>query len=453
MTGESPTERPALPRVIGLWGAVWLGLGAIIGSGVFVSLSLATSVGGPAVLVAVVLAALVAMANGLSSAQLAAAHPVSGGTYAYGHRYLSPTAGFAAGWMFLAAKSASAATAALGCASYLLHAVGGATGTPARMSVALALVGLLTLWASGGSQRSSRLNMLTVAVTLVGLGALVVCGWAAAPKRHMVWHLATDAWRHAQAAPLPLLQATALMFVAYTGYGRIATLGEEVIAPARTIPRAILATLALAMLVYTAVAATALAILGAPAFATASHAGGAPLEAVAHPVQLPWLARGIAAAAVTAMTGVLLNLLLGLSRVLLAMARLGEMPTSLAHIDPGSQSPRRAVWVIGAVIALLVLVGDVQLTWSFSAFSVLVYYGITHLAALRQPATERRLPRGIAVIGLVSCFGLAALVPWRVWLSGTALLAVGFAWRGWLARPPRRPHSPHSPHGPGSPQG
>lgn len=105
---------PSLARVVGLWGAVWMGLGSILGPGVFVSLGIAAGIVGGGVVVAVALAALVATASGLSSAQLAAAHPVSGGTYEYGHAFVHPAAGFAAGWMFLAAKSASAATAALG---------------------------------------------------------------------------------------------------------------------------------------------------------------------------------------------------------------------------------------------------------------------------------------------------------------------------------------------------
>ena len=140
-SGEESTPPPAaLARVVGLWGAVWMGLGSILGTGVFVSLGIATGVVGSGVVLAVALAALVATANGLSSAQLAAAHPVSGGTYEYGHRLVNPVAGFTAGWMFLAAKSASAATAALGCAGYLLHTLGLPDTVGVRVVVGLGIV-------------------------------------------------------------------------------------------------------------------------------------------------------------------------------------------------------------------------------------------------------------------------------------------------------------------------
>ncbi|MCB9545302.1 MAG: amino acid permease [Myxococcales bacterium] len=417
-----------LARVVGLWGAVWMGLGSILGTGVFVSLGLATGVAGGGIVWAVALAALVATANGLSSAQLAAAHPVSGGTYAYGHRYVHPLAGFTAGWMFLAAKSASAATAALGCAGYLLHGLGLPDGRAARIGVALALVVALTALVAGGLRRSNRVNVAIVSLTLAALGAFVVGGWLSVDAGDAVARVLAG-----EAASTPaLLQATALMFVAYTGYGRIATLGEEVRAPARTIPRAILATLALSMVLYVAVAATAVAVVGPDAFAAATRQAAAPLELVARAFRHPQVAWLVAAGAVTAMAGVLLNLLLGLSRVLFAMAQRREMPAPLAHVEAGS--PRRAVWAIGAVIAGLVLLGDIRTTWSFSAFTVLVYYGLTHVAALRLPAVDRRFPRAIAAAGLVACFGLAAFVELPVGLAGLGLVVVGLGVRAVMRR-------------------
>ncbi|MEZ4437110.1 MAG: APC family permease [bacterium] len=413
-----------LERSVGLWGAVWMGLGSIVGTGVFVSLGVAAGVAGPAIIIAVALAALVALANGLSSAALAAAHPVSGGTYEYGHRLVHPVAGFAAGCMFLAAKGASAATAALGFAGYLLHALALPARTGARIGVALALVVVLTALVAGGVRRSNRANAAIVSLTLLALAAFVGVGLANIDPTRLAEHLggATDVSLAA------LLHATALMFVAYTGYGRIATLGEEVVEPARTIPRAIVVTLASSAALYLAVAFTAVAAVGANAFAASTHAIAAPLEAVARTFAQPWVAPIVALGAVSAMAGVLLNLLLGLSRVLLAMARRGEAPGGLARVETGG-NPRRAVLAVGGVIAALVLLGDVKTTWSFSAFAVLIYYGITHIAALRLPAAQRRWPRGVAVVGLVACFGLAFFVEPAIWLAGGGVLAVGFALR------------------------
>lgn len=429
------TARPqTLARVVGLWGAVWMGLGSILGTGVFVSLGIAAGVAGSGVVFAVALAALVATANGLSSAQLAAAHPVSGGTYEYGHRFVHPVAGFSAGWMFLAAKSASAATAALGCAGYLLHALGVADETSLRVGIALVIVLALTTLVAGGAQRSNRANIAIVSLTLLALGAFVFFGWFSVDTGLLADRLGPATWLDALDPPTALLQATALMFVAYTGYGRIATLGEEVRDPAKTIPRAIITTLALSMVLYVSVAATAVAVVGAEAFAASTRDAAAPLEVVARSLRHPQIAWLIAVGAVTAMTGVLLNLLLGLSRVLLAMARRREMPASLDHISETTHSPTRSVWAIGLFIAGLVLFGDVKTTWSFSAFTVLVYYGLTNLAALRLPRESRLYPRWIAVAGLITCFGLAFFVEWPIWVAGLALLAVGFVIRAVMLR-------------------
>ncbi len=435
-------EGAALPRVVGLGGAVWLGLGSILGTGVFVSLGVAAGVAGPGLLWAVVLAALLALANGLSSAQLAAAHPVSGGTYEYGHRLLNPSVGFAAGWMFLAAKSASAATAALGCAGYLLHTLGLTDDVRVRVPVALGFVALLAVLVAGGLRRSNVVNGVVVTATVTALVAFVAFGMAAAGPGAFDPGLVVPGLRAALAKPASLFHATALMFVAYTGYGRIATLGEEVHEPSRTIPLAVVVTLGLSLLLYASVAATALATVGAGAFASATSEAAAPLEVVARSLGRRWLPGLVGVSAIGAMAGVLLNLLLGLSRVVLAMARRGELPAPLSRLDSEGRGPTRAVWAVALVIAGLTLLGDVRVTWSFSAFTVLVYYGVTNLAALRLPPADRRFPRWIAVAGLLSCFALAFFVPRPIWVAGLALLLVGFGVRAVLRARGSAPPAP-----------
>ena len=411
-----------LARVVGLPGAVLMGLGSIVGTGVFVSIGVAAGIAGPAVVIAVAIAAAVATCNGLSSAQLAASHPVSGGTYEYGYRYLNPTLGFTAGWMFLCAKSASAATAALGFAGYALAAFD-VTDRRARIALAFALVVVFTAVVAGGMRRSNRTNAVIVTFTLAGLLAFVLAGLpdavAGAPA-HLVGL--------GDVGARDLLHATALMFVAYTGYGRIATLGEEVADPARTIPRAIVVTLLATMTLYLAVVVVAVGAVGAGALGAATREAAAPLEVAADALSVPAIGTVVAVAAITAMAGVLLNLLLGLSRVVLAMGRRGDLPPGLAAVADGG-SPRRAVIATGVAIAGLTLLGSVRTTWSFSAFTVLVYYAITNLAALRLPAEHRRFPRWVAGLGLASCLGLAFWVEVRIWLVGLGVVALGLVWR------------------------
>jgi APA family basic amino acid/polyamine antiporter len=413
-----------------------MGLGSILGTGIFVSIGIGAGLAGSYVILAVAIAAIVAAFNGLSSAELAASHPVSGGTYEYGYRYLNPALGFVAGWMFLSAKSASAATAALGFAGYLLDGLGH-TSTVARISVAAVATVLLTLVAASGMRRSNRANAVIVSVTLLALGLFVIALLPKAiegPALRLTATPISDSGGHHS-----LLHATALMFVAYTGYGRVATLGEEIRNPSKNIPRAIIATLVITMTVYVTVAFVAVGTVGASQLAMATSQTAAPLEFVAKAAGAPTVAWLVALGAITAMLGVLLNLVLGLSRVVLAMARRGDLPASFAELTSDSPSPRRAVLLVGGLITGLCAIGSVQTTWSFSAFTVLVYYALTNLAALRLPPELRLYPRAVPLAGLLASAGLAFWVEPRIWISGLGLIVVGLLWHVWRRRL-RRPN-------------
>jgi APA family basic amino acid/polyamine antiporter len=411
-----------LRRELGVGGAALMGLGSILGTGVFVSIGIAAGIAGPSVVLAVALGAVVATFNGLNSAQLAASHPVSGGTYEYGYRYLGSHLGFTAGWMFLAAKSASAATAALGFGGYVAILAGWEPTTGLLIGLGLGSVVVLTVIVLSGIRRSNVANTVVVSITVVALGCFVVFGIPEFDADRFRSFFGDDG----DAAGF--LEATALMFVAYTGYGRIATLGEEVRSPRRTIPRAIVITLASTMLLYVSVAAVGVGAAGSSGLAEATDRAAAPLEVVARDFDVPGIDTVVAVGAVTAMLGVLLNLVLGLSRVLLAMGRRRDVPSRLGRLDPTGTTPTAAVIVVGIVVASLVLVGDVKTTWTFSAFTVLLYYAITNLAALRIPDAQRLFPRWVAVAGLVACLGLAFWVDPAVWAAGLGLVAAGLGW-------------------------
>ena len=425
-----------MQRATGLAGALVIGLGSILGTGVFVSLALAAGPAGDALPLAILLAALLAGANGLSAAQLAAVIPVSGGSYEYGHRLLSPLAGFAAGWLFLCAKTASAAAATLGLVAYLGTLLG-VDPQVLRWWPPLA-VALITAAALAGLRRSQWLNGLLVGGALVSL-ALFVTGAVSLP-------VLPSALAEPAASAMPTLgapggspggiaEATALVFVAFTGYGRIATLGEEVRRPERTIPRAVLLTLGVVLLLYLAVAGAALRLAGPSGLAASLEplAGGAapapPLARLLLEAGWSWGSWVVALGAVLALAGVLLNLVLGLSRVWLAMGRRGDMPPGLATLNAAGTSPPGAVLLSGLLIALLSLSGRLELTWGFSAFTVLGYYAITNLCALRLAPQQRRFPVALAWLGLLSCLALAFQVPAAAWRSGLLVLAVGLLWR------------------------
>jgi APA family basic amino acid/polyamine antiporter len=259
-------------------------------------------------------------------------------------------------------------------------------------------------------------NIVIVSITLLALATFVVAGSSAVSADNLAFEL----------DPRSLLHATALMFVAYTGYGRIATLGEEVREPRVTIPRAIIATLVVSMLVYVAVAVVAVGAVGAGRLSEATSADAAPLETVARgfPLRVHSL---VAIGAMTAMLGVLLNLILGLSRVLLAMGRRGDTPAATANLAV-------AIIVVGIAIAALAWAGSIESNWSFSAFTVLVYYAVTNLAALKLGDDERLFHRVWAWCGLVACLALAFAIERQVWLAGLFVLACGLAWHAFRRR-------------------
>jgi len=387
-----------LKRELGMGGAVVTGLGSIVGTGAFVAIGLASSSWGDAVIWAIPLAALVAVFNGLSSAFLAGRFPVAGGTYEYGYRALNPWLGFSAGWLFIMAKTASAATAALGIGLYL-----GADSPFVPIAAVLVVMALVL----AGIRRTALVNSLLVTLTVAAIAWFTWNGVTG----DSVGNLPVLTRQPADA----LLAATAFLFVAYTGYGRIATLGEEVKEPERIIPQAVLITLAIAALLYLGVEIGGRAMGG--------ENWGAVLELGF--VDMPFVTLG----AITAMLGVLLNLILGLSRVWLAMGRRGDMPRGLARLDRRSE-PSRAIALSAVLVAALTVLGDIGLAWSFSAMTVLLYYGVTNLAAL---ALDRGRLTGW--LGLGSCVFLSFFVPLPIWLTGAGLLTLGLIWKTAHRRP------------------
>ena len=406
-------SQSTLARTLGLADAVAIGIGAVVGAGIFVVTGVAAGIAGPAFLVSLAIAGVAAACNALSSAQLAAEYPQAGGTYEYGYRVLHPWAGFAAGWMFLASKAAAAGTVGLGLGAYLAVL---APGVPAR-GVAVGAVAVFTALNAWGVRKSATANLAIVAVAVASL--LVFAGVALA---------SFDAARLRPFAPEGaggVMRGAALLFFAYTGYARVATLGEEVRDPRTTIPRAIGITVACALLLYAVVALAAVCAVGAPVLA----ASPAPLAEAARRLPVAGLERVVAAGAVAAMLGVLLSQILGLSRMVFAMARRGDLPEGLAAVHPRSGAPLWAVLLVGAAAGCLAAWGTLRGIAAAASFAILVYYGIANLAALRMPRAAKRFPDAVPAVGLVSCAALAVSLAPGTMAAGVATLAAGFVVR------------------------
>ncbi|MEO3742495.1 APC family permease [Plantactinospora sp. B5E13] len=408
-----------LTRRLGVSDAVVIGLGSMLGAGVFVVFAPATAAAGsgPGLLAALAVAGFVAYCNATSSARLAARYPESGGTYVYGRERLGPFAGFVAGWGFVVGKTASCAAMALTIGAYLWPG-------QAR-PVAVAAVLALTAVNLRGVQKTARATRWLVAVTLTVLvlvAAVGLFGGEFGADRISEATGGAGSIDHGL-VPVGLLTAAGLLFFAFAGYARIATLGEEVREPERTIPRAVPLALGLVLLVYLALAVITLAVLG-PARLAASTAPLADVVDTTGLTGLDWVVR---AGATVAVTGVLLALIAGVGRTVLAMARRHDLPGGLAAVHPRQRVPHRAEIAVAAVVVLVVSLGDIRHAIGFSSCTVLVYYAITNAAALtlgRDP--DRRLPvRLLAVLGLAGCLLLALALPLGSLLAGIAVLAVG----------------------------
>ena len=406
----------SLARELGLGDAVTIGLGSMIGAGVFAALAPAARAAGGALLVALAVAAVVAYCNATSSARLAARYPESGGTYVYGRERLGPFWGHLAGWSFVVGKTASCAAMALTVGAY---------AWPGQAhAVAVATVVALTAVNYAGVHRSALVTRIVVALVLAVLAALVTAvatSGAAEPGR-----LDPASWWGAEPAGsevFGVLQAAGLLFFAFAGYARIATLGEEVRDPARTIPRAIPLALGLTLVVYAAVAAAALAVLGPQALADSA----APLADAARAAGAAPLVPVVRGGAVLAALGSLLALVLGVSRTVLAMARDRRLPHVLAAVHPRFRVPHRAELVVGAVVAVAAASADVRGAIGFSSFGVLVYYGVANASAWTLTPEEGRPHRLVPALGLSGCALLACALPLASVLTGAAVLAVGAA--------------------------
>lgn len=402
-----------LHRRLRLTDAIVIGLGSMIGAGVFAAFAPAAQAAGNGLLIGLVIAAIAAFCNATSSAQLAAEFPESGGTYVYGSRVLGPWWGFLAGWSFVIGKTASCAAMALVFASY-------AAPPGWQKPVAAAAVIVLAIINSLGVTKTARVTLVLVVLSLATLIVFLWVGIAGGLP-----HLPQASGSLLAAGPYGVLQSAGLLFFAFAGYARVATLGEEVIDPARTIPRAITIALAITVVLYAFVGVVLLGSLDARHLAESQSPLADALTAIGSPALAPIMRVGAAVASF----GALLGLIAGVGRTTLAMARGGDLPHWLATIDSKRGVPVRAELVLAVIVVGVVLVADLRNAIAFSSFGVLLYYFVANVAAIRQNPSRRRYPRALPVIGIVLCLILVITVPATGIGVGVVVLAVGVAAR------------------------
>ncbi|WP_419845559.1 APC family permease [Candidatus Poriferisocius sp.] len=406
---DPPTR---LARRLGTGDAIVMGLGSMIGASVFAAIGPAAAAAGAGLMIGLAVAGMVAFCNATSSAQLAALYPASGGTYIYGRKRLGHLAGFSAGWGFVIGKSATLSVSALAFGAY--------TFPEAPRPAGIAAVVVVTAINLRGITRTAKATRVTVSLVLIALGLVVAASVGGGNTD--ADHLAD--WGAGGARGI--LESAGLLFFAFAGYARIATLGEEIKDPARTIPRAIPAALGITLVVYAAVSATALWAVGPDLLAEAA----APLAAATDAGSWNGLTPVVRVGAAIASAGALLALVAGVSRTTFAMAAEGDLPRVLDKVHPTYKVPHYAEIAVAAAVIVLVSLTDLRSVLGFSSFCVLFYYAVTNASAWTLSPAQRRWPRALSGLGFIGCVTLAFTLPVPSVLTGLSVLVAGILiWR------------------------
>jgi len=397
-----------LRRHLGFLDTVAVALGAIIGAGIFVVLGAVVQLAGAAVPIGILLAAAIGILDGLSSAELGVAFPRVGGTYEFGYDLVRPWVGFAAGLLYLLANLTGGAALSLTFAAYLQPLV---PGLPLRaVAVGLATVALVVNLV--GAQQSREVNnvlvvfKVAVLATFVGIGVAFAGRWVA---------LTSLPFR-----PAGIPAVAALFFFAYSGFGRPVTIVEEIRNPARNLPRSIVAAMAVSTVLYVSVAVVALGLVGVAGLAGQE----APLRVALVPTGQAWALFLISVGGVVATADVLLVGIWALSRVILAMARRGDVPQALGRISARGV-PWVAVLASGIVTILLTATLNFGPALSASSLSTLVYYGITDWVAFSLAPGRRLYPLVVPAVGLIGTAALAFSLPAQSVAVVAAVLGLG----------------------------
>jgi len=409
-----------LKRTLGLFDATAIGIGAVIGAGIFVVLGIAVGYAGPAVVVSMVIAGAVALFTSLSFAELGSAIPKEGGTYQYAYEMISPFVAFISGCMWLFAQTVAGSAVCLGLASYLvgLFPAGVRSFVPVNV-VAVCAALALTMLNLTGIKHSARVNNALVVTKILILCFFVIVG---------VFKINPN--NYSNFAPngfFGILQGAGFIFFAYLGFGRIAALGEEVKNPKRTLPLAILLALAASIVLYVV---TGLVATGLKNYTSLGKSSSPIADAAAATGSFAVVAT-VSVGALVATVSVLLTNLLGVSRVSFAMARNGQIPKSMAKIHPKLGTPYVSILITGAIMSVLAFVSDLRQTAAITSFSMLTTHIILHSSALRLRRKTPHLKTFkaplyplVPVLGAASCIILMFSLPTESWIiSAGAIVA------------------------------
>ncbi len=410
---SDPEHRsPGLKREIGLFGATALGIGAIIGSGIFIVTGIVAGVAGPGMIFSLLIAGFIAIFSAMSVSELGAYLPEEGGTYAYAQKLISPFAGFIAGWIWIFSNIFVGAAVSLGFAHYFVTIFPAVPVKLIGTVICLLFIGLNYI----GLKESILFNNLLVTLKILILLFFVAFGLGFLNPGNFTPFLPEG--------PVGVLSGAALIFFAYTGFARVTIMAEEVKNPEYTIPRSIYLALGISTILYLLVGIVAIGLSGAPALAQS----GSPLaDAIKH-TGSSGAVLVISLGAMIATASVLLTTIMGISRIVFSMGRSQDLPSQLNRIHPRFRTPHYAIAVTGACMIATLLLADITLAVAVSTFAMLVYYLIANIAALKLPLEHRHYPPWIPALGAVSCIGLIAFLNLHSWIIGCIGMLIGITW-------------------------
>jgi len=413
---SSHGSEPRLRRQLSLLDAVSVGLGAIIGAGIFVVIGLAAGLAGPAVVLSVIISGVSATFTALSFCELGASIPRAGGVYEYGHTLIHPLVGFVMGWMWVSGNIILGATASLSFGFYLASAF---PWVDPKLGAVLLILSV-TLVNVLGAKLSAGVNNVIVAGKVLALTVFVLVGVFGINPSHFQNFMPRGF--------LPVLTAAGLFYFAYIGFPRISTMAEEIVNPEENIPKAILLALYISMALYVATAVVAVGLVGYESLASST----APIATAAERLRVKPV---VEAGALLATFSVALTSVMGQSRVFFAMARNREVPYRLASVPERFGTPVYSILLSGALMLALALSMDISGLASLTSFSVLFTHVLTNIAAIELRAAGRPRKsyslRGVPVHAYLGAFlslvlslslGLATVI------AGLLNMALAVAW-------------------------
>ncbi len=418
-----------LKRTLGLLDATAIGVGAIIGAGIFVVLGVAIGYSGPSIIVSIIMAGAVASFTAFSFAELGSAIPKEGGAYAYAFDMISPSVGFVVGCLWLFGQIVAGAAISLGFASYLVKFLPMFPVKTVAVIVALALTGLNLL----GIKQSTTVNNILVIIKIAILCVFVGIGAFYIHPQNL-----------SQFSPYGvsgILQGAGFIFFAYLGFGRISTLGEEVKNPEKTLPLSILIALVVSVILYILTAFTATGLTDYRILAQSNS----PIADAASATGSLALVAAVTFGALIATASVLLTNLIGLSRVAFAMARDGQLPKTAAKVSSRLGTPYVSILAMGALLTILAYSLDLKQAAAITSFSILSTHLTVNLSAARLGKNHENrkfkapLHPLIPTLGLLSCIILMFSLPQQSWIVAAIVVALSTAF--YLFRTRQRKHT------------